>query len=222
MKRRFDLVVFDMAGTTVQDRGEAPGALKAAFREFGIEVTPERIVQVRGASKRTAIRSLLDADKAHLAEAIHQRFMTRLAADYKEHAAPVEGVDAAFHYLRRNGMGAALNTGFDRDLATLLIASLGWSSASFAALVCGDDVDNGRPAPDMILTAMRMAGVTDPERVVNVGDTRLDLEAGAAAGVGLNVGVWTGAHSREMLAGAPHHHLVESVRDLPNLLAQCG
>ncbi len=44
--------------------------------------------------------------------------------------------------------------------------------------MCGDDVPNGRPAPDMILLAMKLTGVDDPAQVANVGDTTLDLESG--------------------------------------------
>jgi phosphoglycolate phosphatase-like HAD superfamily hydrolase len=54
--------------------------------------------------------------------------------------------------------------------------------------------------------------------VINLGDTTLDLEAGAAAGTGLNIGVCAGAHGRAALTGAPHTHLIETVADLPALL----
>ncbi len=64
---------------------------------------------------------------------------------------------------------------------------------------------NGRPAPDLILLAMKMTSVLDPDRVANVGDTTLDLESAARAGVRWNIGVLSGAHRREALrTGAPH------------------
>jgi len=42
-----ELVVFDLAGTTVEDRGEVPFAFTAALAEHGIVVTPEQIAGVR-------------------------------------------------------------------------------------------------------------------------------------------------------------------------------
>ena len=66
----------------------------------------------------------------------------------------------------------------------------------------------------MILLAMERAGVHDPARVANVGDTALDLESAARAGVGWNIGVLSGAHSREALERAPHTHIIQSVADL--------
>ena len=78
----------------------------------------------------------------------------------------------------------------------------------------GDDVAHGRPAPDLIRRAMADTGVPDAARVATVGDTTLDLEAGAAAAVGWNIGVLSGAHGRDALARSPHTHIVRSVADL--------
>ena len=51
-----ELVVMDMAGTTVQDRGEVPAAFRAALASHDVALTDEEIAQVRGASKREVIR----------------------------------------------------------------------------------------------------------------------------------------------------------------------
>jgi phosphoglycolate phosphatase-like HAD superfamily hydrolase len=86
------------------------------------------------------------------------------------------------------------------------------------AVVCGDDVTNGRPAPDMILLAMRLTGVENPALVANVGDTISDLESAARAGVRWNVGVLSGAHAREALERAPHTNIIQSVGNLEEVL----
>jgi phosphonatase-like hydrolase len=106
-----------------------------------------------------------------------------------------------------------LNTGFDRGITTLLVSALGWHDR-VDAVICGDDVRRGRPAPDLILGAMERTGVDDPRQVLNAGDTTLDLHAGHAAGVALNVGVLSGAHDRSLLESAPHTHLIKSLADL--------
>ena len=108
----------------------------------------------------------------------------------------------------------ALTTGFDRDIATLLLSLLGWTADTIDAVVCGDDVANGRPAPDLIRLAMKLTGVHDPLQVANVGDTTLDLESAARAGVRWNIGVLSGAHAREALERAPHTEIIQSVADL--------
>ena len=85
-------------------------------------------------------------------------------------------------------------------------------------MVCGGDVQHGRPAPDLIFRAMHVADIADAQQVMNVGDTALDLQAGHYAGVRWNVGVLSGAHSREQLAQAPHTHVLGSVADLGSIV----
>lgn len=209
------LVIFDMAGTTVEDRGQVPSAFAAALADAGITLSPDDITRVRGASKRHAIRELLPADQASRADEIYARFRDRLAHQYRtEGVRAIGGADAIFRKLKANGAAVVLTTGFDRDTAMLLTSALGWTRTIVDAVVCGDDVANGRPAPDMILLAMKLAGVSDVAQVANVGDTALDLEAAARAGVKWNIGVLSGAHTRETLERAPHTHIIESIQEL--------
>jgi phosphonatase-like hydrolase len=116
--------------------------------------------------------------------------------------------------LRKRGIRLALNTGFDRETTGLLLEALGWADGIVDAVVCGDDVTQGRPAPYLIFHAMEAAGVSDVRRVANVGDTILDLQAGYNAGVRWNVGVLSGAHHRQKLESAPHTHVIPSVAEL--------
>ena len=219
------LVIFDMAGTTVEDRGQVPTAFAATLAANDVTVTADYITRVRGASKRQAIRDLLQRsvseaspDEASLrsrADRIYAEFRTNLSNAYRTGGVrPVPGAAEVISYLRANGVKVALTTGFDRDVATLLLSALGWTRLTIDVVVCGDDVANGRPAPDLILLAMKLTAVDDPARVANVGDTTLDLEAAARAGVRWNIGVLTGAHTREALERAPHTAIIQSIADL--------
>jgi phosphoglycolate phosphatase-like HAD superfamily hydrolase len=69
----------------------------------------------------------------------------------------------------------------------------------------------------MIFHAMESLSVTDVRRVAVVGDTVLDLQAGWNAGVRWNIGVWSGAHSRQQLEQAPRTHLLPGVGALPEI-----
>jgi phosphonatase-like hydrolase len=214
------LVVFDMAGTTVKDAGHVVDAFLVALGEHGIEVTPEQLSNVRGSSKREAVLHFIPegSDRRSRAETVYNSFREHLAQLYKSKGVePVEGSEETFRWLRRRGVRVALNTGFDREITGLLLSSLGWESEVVDAVVCGDDVGRGRPAPDLIFRAMEAAGVGDARQVMNVGDTVLDLRAGQNAGVLWNVGVLSGAHGREMLEREPHTHLLDSVASLPGL-----
>ncbi|HEY5491355.1 MAG TPA: phosphonatase-like hydrolase [Gemmatimonadaceae bacterium] len=216
-----ELVIFDMAGTTVRDDGQVPAAFTAALAEYGVTVGPEAIRALRGASKREAIRGLLPAGAAQagLTERAYECFRDHLARRFADTAQAVPGACDVIARLRSRGIRVALNTGFDRDTTRMLVAALGWDAGTVDAIVCGDDVPQGRPAPYMIFRCMEATGALNVGRVANVGDTVLDLRAGHNAAVRFNVGVLTGAHGRDLLAAEPHTHLLASVADLPAVLA---
>lgn len=213
------LVVSDMAGTTVRDSGEVARAFAAALADHGVEASAQEINAVRGASKREAIATLCapkyGADGARV-EAVYSAFKAHLQRVFTREAEPVAGAVETFAWLRERGIKLALNTGFDRDITELLLAALRWQGVA-EAVICGDDVKVGRPAPYMIFRAMEATGTTDVRQVLNVGDTVSDLQAARNAGVAVSVGVLSGAHARAQLAAEASDFLIDSIAGLPAL-----
>jgi phosphoglycolate phosphatase len=217
MSRLPSLVVFDLAGTTIQDDGTVSAVFKEVLAAEGIRSTPEEISRVRGAAKREAFRQL--ASEAAQAERLYERFIEGIRERYTiSPPREVAGTSNTFAWLRQQGVNLALNTGFERETVVMLLSALGWDAKVIAATVCGDEVSAGRPAPAMIFEAMRRTGIANPSVVMVVGDTVLDLQAGSAAGAGWVVGVTSGAHDRARLLQAPHTHLLQSVAEIPKLL----
>ncbi len=213
------LVVSDMAGTTVKDNGEVARAFTAALADHGVEASAAQINAVRGAAKRAAIATLIapkyGTDAARVA-AVYTAFKSHLQRVFTREAQPVPGATATFAWLRERGIKLALNTGFDRDTMQLLQDALGWQAVA-DAVICSDDVLQGRPAPYMIFRAMEACGVANVRQVLNVGDTVADLQAAFNAGVAVSVGVLSGAHQRAQLAAEPHTYLINSIEKLPEL-----
>ncbi len=214
------LVIFDMAGTTVKDNGEVPDAFTAALADHDLSVTPAQLTTVRGSSKRQAVLHLTPEGphRALRAEAIYVSFCSRLTQRYQaDGVTQMEGATAIFRWLRSRDIRVALNTGFDRDITTLLLTALQWQDDVVDAVICGDDVRQGRPAPYLIFHAMEATMITDVRHVMNIGDTALDLRAAHNARVRWNIGVLSGAHTIEQLEPAPHTHLLPSISALPDL-----
>ncbi len=215
------LVVFDMAGTTVADNGEVFNAFVDTLKQHQLEFTPEQVRRVRGSSKREAVFNFIPQgpNRSQLAEEVYRSFREHLAQRYKTNGVtPIAGAEEVFRRLSAAGIKVALNTGFDRDITRLLLQALEWEDGIVDAVVCGDDVRQGRPAPYLIFHAMESTGITSAQNVVNVGDTAMDLQAGKNAGVSVNVGVLSGAHKRNVLEDAPHTHILPSVADLLSVL----
>jgi len=218
------LVVLDMAGTTVEDPDGVGRCLKAALSAENIAWVHEEVNAIMGIPKPVAIATLmqsagLDADST-LVERIHRDFQERMVAYYRTdpEVKEVPGATELFQTLRGHGVKVALDTGFDRSIVDTILRRLGWDGGELDATVASDEVKQGRPYADLVLLAMDLVGVTDVKSVAKVGDTPSDLGEGTAAGCGWVIGVTSGTHSESQLIHHPHTHLIDSIRDLPELL----
>ena len=214
------LVVFDLAGTTVDDGAQVVTAFVTALRPHGVTPGAGEIAAVRGTSKRDAISRLLPPGPNHEDHltAAYAAFQRELLAAYaKTPVTPIDGALDLFDRLRRGGTRIALNTGFDRKITEAILDQVRWRVHIFDAVICVDDVRAGRPAPYLIFRAMEMTGTTSVHHVMNVGDTVNDLWAGVNAGVKWNVGVLSGAHDEARLAAAPHTAILPSVATIESL-----
>lgn len=210
------LVVFDLAGTTIKDEGEVPDAFLKTLKQFGVELTATELSSFRGASKKQVIRRFIQ-DNETAAKAYGQ-FQAFLSQQYRMAGVrEIPGAGETFRSLRNANILIALNTGFDCMITGEILEQVRWDRTLFNAIVCGDDVPNGRPAPDLILRCMELCGVKGSRNVANVGDTVLDLRAGNNARVGYNIAVLSGAHTREQLEMEPHTHIIPSVRELQSI-----
>jgi phosphonatase-like hydrolase len=222
------LVVFDMAGTTVEDGdGAVNRCLRDALAAQGFPVEHAEVNAVMGIPKPDAIRQLLspripDGDTvAELTPKIHADFLQRMLRFYQEDPSvvPVAGAEEAFAKLRAAGVVVTLDTGFSRDIADTVLDRFGWErDGKIDGSVTSDEVERGRPHPDLVLALMERFGITDAERVAKVGDTPSDLEQGTSAGCGWVIGVTQGSHTADQLNPYPHTHLVPTVASVPALL----
>lgn len=214
------LVVFDIAGTTVADPGLVETAFMEALRAAGQPLEPAQVRDWMGYAKPEAIARLLGvALDSPAVDAVHADFIDRMRASIKHdpRVCPLPDAEAVFAQLRRAGVRVALNTGFCTGLTAALLRRLQWDTR-VDAWVASDQVIAARPAPDMIRLLMQRCGIDDPRAVVKVGDTPVDIAEARAADVGLCVAVTSGAHSRDELAALGADHVIDTLAALPPLL----
>lgn len=219
---RIKLVIFDIAGTIIEDHGEVIRSFSKALMENGIPFTEDELLRWKGASKREVIRHFAEQldrgeelDKK--VETTYRRFRSELEHFYAEKVTPIRGAEETFRWCKDHDILMATTTGFYREISALVMKQTGWHDF-LAVNISSSDVKAGRPAPYMIFRAMEAAGVQNVKEVVNVGDTPLDLQSGTNAGAVGVVGVLTGAHGRESLQRETHTHIIGSVANLPQLI----
>lgn len=217
------LVIFDIAGTIIEDHGEVLDAFAQALRFHGVAFDELQLKEWKGASKREVIRHFVEHENhgkpgcVEKVEKTYGTFRRQLEDYYRGRVDPIPGAAGTFAWCRERGIQLATTTGFYREVSELILTRTGWESL-FAAKISSSDVARGRPAPFMIFRAMETAGVEHVRQVMNVGDTPLDLQAATNAGVRGVVGVLTGSHGEERLRREPHTHLIPSVAEIPALI----
>jgi phosphonatase-like hydrolase len=232
------LVVFDIAGTTVRDKGNVAEAFIAAFDDYGINVPVAEVKKVMGFRKMDAVVLLLEKfapgkfargkggqeDADELADRIHTRFIQRMIEFYlnDETLAPLPHAETVFRALKKQGIKVALNTGFTRSITDTILHRLRWDDRSplIDQVICSDEVPRGRPNADMIDALIDDLGIDSPARVLKVGDTEVDVEEGRNAACGKVVSVTTGAYTREQLQSYGPDFIIDDLRELLPIIEQ--
>ncbi|OWY22442.1 phosphonatase-like hydrolase [Sphingobacteriales bacterium UPWRP_1] len=219
------MVVFDMAGTTVNEHNVVYKTLHKAIQNAGFNVSYEQVLaEGAGKEKLQAIQNIMakfypDATAAVIS-AIFEQFKTLLNNAYQTlQVTPHHGAEEVFEWLKKHQILVVLNTGYSQPIAQLLLQKLGWKQGThYDALITASEVTNGRPMPDMINLAKAQFDLENAAHIAKIGDSAVDIEEGINAGCGLTIGITTGAHTKEQLLQANPHTVIDSLLQLPQLL----
>jgi phosphonatase-like hydrolase len=218
------MVVFDMAGTTVNEGNVVYKTLRQAINERGYNVTLGEVLEKgAGREKLQAVKSVLnlnEADDNETANEIYKNFVELLGKAYDVYdILPQENALEVFHALKQKQILVVLNTGYNAATAQSLIDKIGWKiGEDYDSLVTADDVEKNRPHPDMILLAMSQAGIESANEVAKVGDSIIDIMEGKNAGCSFTIGITSGAHTMEQLQSANPSYIINNLNELLPLL----
>ncbi|WP_328810444.1 phosphonatase-like hydrolase [Rhodococcus sp. NBC_00294] len=218
------LVVFDMAGTTVEDRGLVQQSFAAADEHAGLSRDEQDrarmltyVTDTMGQSKIDVFRHLSGGNEEQ-AQSANKAFEDRYGQLVRDgHCSAIPGAADLLHDLRSDGIKTALTTGFAHETQYAILDALGWRDIADVVLCPGDGM-RGRPFPDMPLTALLRTSAPSVQAMLVVGDTTSDITSGLRSGARVVVGVLTGAHDADQLRAAGATHILESVADLPSLI----
>jgi Predicted phosphatases len=217
------LVVFDMAGTTVVDNDNVNNAFKESFASVNIDVPSEDINKLMGYKKIDAIKIVVEqyapelSSDTRVVNDLHEVFINNMINFYKHDPSikPLPFAEEVFAELKRLKIKVALNTGFTRSIADVVLERLGWKNSELInETICSDEVAEGRPYPFMIQRLMEKLLITNARSVAKVGDTEVDVKEGRNAGCGLVVAVSTGSYTRQELQNYHPDFIIDSLNEL--------
>jgi HAD superfamily hydrolase (TIGR01509 family) len=191
-------VLFDIDGTLVDSNFLHVHAWTRAFADAGHPVDAWRTHRAIGMGSSQLLGELLGDDADRLGEQVKQGHTDR----YAELAPLLRAFDGARQLVRAvsdRGAVVVLATSAPPEELERLLAVLDLDD-TLDAITGDEDVEQAKPEPELVQTALRKAGCS-AERSVFVGDSRWDVVAAERAGVPC-VGLLSGGTSAAELTEA--------------------
>jgi len=203
-------VIFDMDGTLIDSTEADYLAWKHTFADYGIELTYPDYFPLLGKRSHDVAATVLNLNEKQAAEALQKK------ATYFTEIITQNGISTIPHaldfvaWIRSNKLKTALATS-SRNMKMKLVLERTGLLPFFDVLVSGDEVQNGKPAPDIFLMAAERLGI-EPAQCLVVEDAVNGVLAAKQAG--MQCVAITTTHAAELLHSADADVVVNSFAQL--------
>lgn len=174
-------IIFDMDGVLIDSEIQSNEGWLWAAGQLGVDMPMWLIDSFKGAPVELCCKFFDDYYKGVIDYWEAKELRTQHVYKIREtEGIPVKkGVKDIFEYIRNNGLKCAVATSTRRESAEKTLHEIGvWDYLD--AVVYGDEVEHGKPEPDIFLRAAKAIGVNPSEAVV-VEDSINGIKAGYAA-----------------------------------------
>ena len=206
-------MVFDLDGTLVDTVETRIAAWLRTFEEHGIPTGREQVARLIGSDGRRVARLVAEAAgmpiDAERADAIDRR-SGEIYSELNTNPRPLPGAIELLRALDERGLPWAIATSSRPEQVEASIDAL--KLARRPTIVDGSQVENAKPAPDLLLAAATKLGV-EPLRSWYVGDSIWDVQAALAAGMQA-IGVASGSATTGDLEEAGAQLIVDELSEL--------
>jgi HAD superfamily hydrolase (TIGR01509 family) len=174
-------VIFDCDGTLVDSEPLARTAWQRALSPYGYVLTDDDAEASVGLPYPRVHAYFAERVDLPAAEPFWSEFTGELFALIDSDLVRFDDAVDAAHELRERGIPVAVASSSPRERLHRTLTRAGLLDA-FDVVVAGDEVANGKPAPDMFLLAAERLGVPPGECIV-IEDSPPGVQAGLAAGM---------------------------------------
>jgi len=203
------LVVFDLDGTLINAYPAVEQSVNRVLRHFGLPPQmPEAIKRAVGFGPQRLLETFLDGKKMNEALALYERIHAQALL---KGSALLPGAWELLQALKKRGCRLAVASNRPKRFSLIVIEHLGIASF-FDRVLCGDELAQGKPHPEILQTLMRELSV-DSTQTLYVGDMVIDVETGASAGV-KTVVLPTGSHTEEELRAAGPWRVIRRLEEV--------
>ena len=216
------LLVCDMAGTTVNEKGIVYKTLYETIKGYDIYIEPDEIKSWYGINKTQVLEHFIDRDSEYKynKDAILPQMLNSFKNNLKNNYSVDgnislidENLPKLFNSFRSKGIKIALNSGFSVDIQRELIKNLNMETF-VDEFISSEEVPHGRPEPFMIQELMKRCNIRDSKEVIKIGDSKNDILEGKNANCFSSLGVLSGAENKENLLNSGADAVIDSVMSL--------
>ncbi len=172
--------IFDMDGLLLDTERMYRDSWEKSAEQFGLVHNPDFPRAVCGSSGMHMQEIILQYYPQVDAKAFAADCILRVERELQTHVPIKTGVSEILQYFKQRGVKLAVASSSKRETVKSNLDKVGILSY-FDAVVSGDQVEHGKPAPDIFLLAARQIGCA-PEDCYVFEDGTNGIRAGAAAG----------------------------------------
>ena len=176
-------VIFDMDGVIFDTEKVYLDIWTEVFEKYGYKMTKELYVTVMGTGRKNVIKTFLEnfGDDLPIEKMYEEKDNQLFYRIENQGISLKEGVKELFSMLKEKDYKIALATSAKKERVEKQIKDK-WLKESFDAIVCGDDVEKGKPSPDIFLKAAKEIDV-EPENCFVVEDSPAGIKAAFSGGM---------------------------------------
>lgn len=210
-------VLFDLDGTMVDNMQYHVDAWIEMGRKLGHELTREYILREFSGRKNEELFPLVLGRPLDASE--FRQLSEEKEARYRELFAPhvrlLDGLEAFLDLLAARSIAVGIATAAPTKNRNFVLERSGLA-ARISVVVGAEQVERGKPAPDLFLAAARQLG-SEPGATLVFEDAVLGVQAGRAAGMSV-CGVTTGEPAEVLLAAGAHFTIRDFTQPPESLL----
>jgi phosphoglycolate phosphatase len=212
----YRLIIFDFDGTLADSETCISASMTAALAECGCAADLARLRSHIGLPLDRTIRGIVDRD-------LDDDQVEAIVRSYRRHHAALQGrlielYPGTLDTLKQLSASGVLLAIASSKVTSAVDAALGHFDIGkfFACVVGGEQVANGKPAPDMVDRILKITGRPREETLV-VGDTTFDIEMAHHARVD-SCAVTYGNQARDQLALTQPSYMADSIREVAGIV----
>jgi len=212
---RFTHLIFDLDGTLVDSKADLAAATNVMLASFGLmPLSIEQVTSYIGDGARVLVERALGPEHVHLVPHGFTVFMEYYRAHLLDYTRPYDGIPQLLAAVQAQGIVLSVLTNKPEAPSWTILAGVGLARF-FHAVIGGDTLSVRKPDPRGVTYLQQLSGIPLVQTLL-IGDSRIDMETGRAAGIATCGVTW--GFGAAGLVTTPPEFVVDTTEELRRVI----